>query len=102
MSAFAAGSAALTRSTFLADGTDVGDETHKAGPIAILVIAILCIACFLLFRSMSKHLRNVREDYPVAAPPAEDLAPPTVSTGPAVTHAVPKSRANTVDDPPSD
>ena len=52
----------LSQAAYLADDTDVGDETHKAGPLAILVIAVLCIACFLLFRSMSKHLRRVRDE----------------------------------------
>ena len=34
-------------------------EGAKAGPIALLVILLLCIACYFLFRSMTKHLRKV-------------------------------------------
>lgn len=68
MSVLAAGGAAVGRLTLLADPTDVGDETHKAGPIAIVVIAVLCVACFVLFRSMSKHMRRVREQFPTDDP----------------------------------
>jgi hypothetical protein len=39
-------------------------EAAKAGPLAIIVIAVLCIACYFLFRSMSRHLRKVREQFP--------------------------------------
>ena len=95
--------ATLSQAAWLADGTDVGDETHKAGPIAILIIAILCVACFLLFRSMSKHLRRVRDDYPTdpAQAPADDAEPPTVSAGPAgpaAGRSAPKSRPHAPDD----
>ena len=49
-------------------------EAAKAGPIAILVILLLCFACYFIFRSMSKHLRRVREEYPYGA--AHEPAPP--------------------------
>jgi hypothetical protein len=39
-------------------------EAAKAGPFAVLVIALLCLACYFLFRSMSRHLRKVREEFP--------------------------------------
>ena len=39
-------------------------EAAKAGPLAVVVIAVLCLACYLLFRSMSRHLRKVREQFP--------------------------------------
>lgn len=42
-------------------------EALKAGPIGLAVILLLCIACYFLFKSMSKHMRNVREDFPVEA-----------------------------------
>ena len=47
-------------------------EAAKSGPIGLAVILILCIACYFLFKSMSKHLRKVREDFPQAKhePPA--------------------------------
>ncbi|MHA3703167.1 hypothetical protein ACXR2U_13395 [Jatrophihabitans sp. YIM 134969] len=72
MSVLAAGTAGLTRLAYLADDTDVGDETHKAGPIAVVVIIVLCVACFILFRSMSKHLRRVREEFPGTETPGPE------------------------------
>jgi hypothetical protein len=39
-------------------------EAAKAGPIGLAVIILLCVACYFLFKSMSKHLRNVRERFP--------------------------------------
>jgi hypothetical protein len=61
---------ALHAIAVLAD--DSGGESKKAGPIALLVILLLAIACFFLFRSMSKHLRRVRDEFPVdgGGPPA--------------------------------
>lgn len=43
-------------------------EAVKAGPIGLAVILLLCIACYFLFKSMSKHLRNVRENFPDVSP----------------------------------
>jgi hypothetical protein len=39
-------------------------EAAKAGPIGLAVIILLCIACYFLFKSMSKHLRRVRDNFP--------------------------------------
>lgn len=39
-------------------------EAAKAGPIGLAVIVLLCVACYFLFKSMSKHLRNVRDNFP--------------------------------------
>lgn len=96
MSALAA---TATRLAFLADDTDVGDETHKAGPLALLIIVILCVACFVLFRSMSRHLRKVREQFPedvAEAPPTTAspaaASPATSSPAPGSTRPAPKSR----------
>ena len=52
-------------------------EGAKAGPIALLVILLLCIACYFLFRSMTKHLKKVREEFPGEPPPEppSDLQP---------------------------
>jgi hypothetical protein len=44
-------------------------EGAKAGPIALLVILLLCTACYFLFRSMTKHLKKVRDDFPSELPP---------------------------------
>jgi len=62
---------------------DSGGESKKAGPIALVVILLLAISCYFLFRSMTKHLRRVRDDFPAngpaAAPPENDQpAPPTL------------------------
>jgi hypothetical protein len=48
-------------------------EGAKAGPIALLVILLLCTACYFLFRSMTKHLRKVRDEFPGES--LEDLPP---------------------------
>jgi hypothetical protein len=46
-------------------------ESVKSGPIGFAVILVLCIACYFLFKSMSKHLRKVREEFPGEERPAE-------------------------------
>jgi hypothetical protein len=45
-------------------------EAVKAGPIGLVVILVLCIACYFLFKSMSKHLKTVRDNFPSDEPPA--------------------------------
>lgn len=76
----------ITTLALLADDSS-GGEAKKAGPIALVVILLLCVACYFLFRSMSRHLRKVREQFPVddAEPterPADDTpAPPTMPNG---------------------
>lgn len=50
-------------------------EAAKSGPIGLAIILILCVACYFLFKSMSKHLKTVREDFPKdQEPPAADAA----------------------------
>lgn len=44
-------------------------EAAKSGPLGFAVILVLCIACYFLFRSMSRHLRKVREHPPEEQPP---------------------------------
>lgn len=56
-------SVAVLAGALLADG-----ENKKSGPIGLVVILLLCVACYFLFRSMSKHLRKVREEFPGDAP----------------------------------
>jgi hypothetical protein len=41
-----------------------GGEGVKSGPIGLAVILVLCVASYFLFKSMSKHLRYVREKFP--------------------------------------
>jgi hypothetical protein len=43
-------------------------EAAKSGPIGLAVILILCVGCYFLFKSMSKHMRHVREDFPGTLP----------------------------------
>jgi hypothetical protein len=56
-------------------------EAAKSGPWGLAIILILCAACYFLFKSMSKHLRKVREGFPAQGkklePPAQqaDSAP---------------------------
>jgi flagellar biosynthesis protein FlhB len=54
-------------------------EAAKSGPIGLAVILLLCIVCYFLFKSMSKHLRKVREDFPQQEEPAE---PPKADSKP--------------------
>ncbi|HLY33294.1 MAG TPA: hypothetical protein VKQ07_02060 [Jatrophihabitantaceae bacterium] len=51
-------------------------ENQKSGPIGFAVILVLCVACYFLFKSMSKHLRKVREQYPPDAAEGEPDQPP--------------------------
>jgi hypothetical protein len=39
-------------------------EDRQASPIALVVILFLVVAVVLLIRSMNKHLRKVRTDFP--------------------------------------
>ena len=72
----------LLATTLLADG-----ENKKSGPIGLAVILVLCAACYFLFKSMSKHLRRVREEFPTDAPAqGGELAapaPPSLTKQPA-------------------
>lgn len=40
---------------------DCTGECLKSGPWGLAIILVLCVACYFLFRSMSKHLKKVRE-----------------------------------------
>jgi hypothetical protein len=62
----------------LADDGD-GGEGKKAGPIGLVVIVLLCVACYFLFKSMSRHLKKVRDDFPTTLP-ADPLHPDVRST----------------------
>jgi hypothetical protein len=70
-------------------------EAAKAGPIGLAVILLLCIACYFLFKSMSKHLRRVRENFP-EQPPAERPEPP------AATAEAPPAERRSDDQPPGE
>lgn len=81
------GSAALSVAWAVAEGDNSGGgEAKKAGPIALAVILVLCVACYFLFRSMTRHLRKVREEFPVVddtvLPPEPDNPRDIPGTGP--------------------
>jgi hypothetical protein len=72
-------------------------EAAKSGPIGLAVILVLCVACYFLFKSMSKHLKTVREDFPADQPPPAD------APGQADASAQPGAdapRANIASEPP--
>jgi hypothetical protein len=60
---------------------DSGGESKKAGPIALVVILLLAISCYFLFRSMTKHLRRVRDNFPDDAPAAASPSTPPPENG---------------------
>ena len=65
------------------------NESKKSGPIGLAVILLLCIACYFLFKSMSRHMRKVREGFPgTEKEPADDAPTAASSTAtPSVTTA---------------
>lgn len=86
-----------------------GDDSGKAGPLGLLVLVLLGIASYFLFRSMSQHLRRVRDDYPgpgsverdrpEAEPSADDPDRPAASetsteTAPAAAPPAPGGRSS--------
>ena len=51
-------------------------EAAKSGPWGFAIILLLAVAFYFLFKSMSKHLRKVREKFPDdVAPRGGELAP---------------------------
>jgi hypothetical protein len=68
-------------------------EAAKSGPIGLAIILLLCIVCYFLFKSMSKHLKKVREEFP------EEKAAPS----PSVQHnsAAPAEPAGDASGPPA-
>lgn len=59
-------------------------EAVKSGPWGLAIILVLCVACYFLFKSMSKHLRRVREQFPTSPPPrtGDPAQPPTENAAP--------------------
>ena len=60
-------------------------EGWKSGPLGFAVILVLCVACYFLFKSMSKHLKKVREEFPADGPAS--ATPPVPPVPPAVQRA---------------
>src|SRR6185437_12214226 len=64
------------------DTDDEGGENQKAGPLGLALILLLCVACYFLFRSMSRRLRNVRDHFPTDAPSVPPVPPVVADDGP--------------------
>lgn len=54
-------------------------EAAKSGPIGFAVVLVLAVACYFLFKSMSKHMRTVREHFPTGDSP-KPAAPAETTT----------------------
>jgi len=54
----------------------LADESKKSGPIGLAVILDLCVVCYFLFKSMSRHMRKVREDFPGRSDASSTTPPP--------------------------
>lgn len=52
-------------------------EAAKSGPWGFAIILLLAIAFYFLFKSMSRHLRRVREQYPDDVPAQGGEAAPS-------------------------
>ena len=65
--------------------TVLAGEDQKSGPIGLAVILVLCVVSYLLFKSMSRHMRKVREEFPTgdgtAQPAPATPAPATPAPG---------------------
>lgn len=44
-----------------------GDDQQKAAPLGLFVLLLLGVGCYFLFKSMSRHLKRVREQFPSAS-----------------------------------
>jgi hypothetical protein len=79
--------------------TDTDTESKKSGPIGLVLIIVLCVACYFLFKSMSKRLRAVREgQVPISAPPA---TPPAATSAPSESLPVNTDGRTESEPPPS-
>ena len=70
-----------------------GGEGVKSGPIGLAVILLLCVAAYFLFKSMSKHLKRVRDDFPSDEPqPTQPTESPATTADPAQPEPEPTPR----------
>jgi hypothetical protein len=60
-----------------------GGEGVKSGPIGLAAILVLCVAVYFLFKSMSRHLKKVRDEFPADAEGNPKQPPPEAPTPPA-------------------
>jgi len=56
-------------------------DKGKGSPIGLFVVLLLVIAVFLLYRSMTGHLRRLPEKFPVADDSTDEAVPPGGPTG---------------------
>ncbi|MDF0530166.1 hypothetical protein P0W64_06815 [Tsukamurella sp. 8F] len=49
------------------DNAPKGPEFGKASPVGLLVIVVLCVATFLLIKSMNRHVKNLPESFDESA-----------------------------------
>jgi hypothetical protein len=77
-----------------------GDDQQKAAPLGLFVLLLMGVACYFLFKSMSRHLKRVREDFPagsrgVTTSRSTTAAAPTAAAGaPAAMRSTPAGRAS--------
>ena len=67
----------LAGNTVLAD-----NDTGKGSPIGIFVVLLLVIAVYFLYRSLSRHIRNLPESFDEPAAPAPEETPAEQSAAP--------------------
>lgn len=84
---------------------DPSGEAAKSGPWGLAIILLLCLACYFLFKSMSKHMRKVREQFPIergrTRPGAPGAQAPPPDGSPAATPTRPaQDQADTADGEP--
>ncbi len=60
-----------------------GVDTDKAAPLGLLVLVLLCVGCYFLFKSMSRHLRKVRDEWPAELPQSPSGGQQPTSANPA-------------------
>ena len=76
-------------------------ESMKSGPMGLAVILVLCVVAYFLFKSMSKHLRRVREEFPVDDAPEQSAVRAPRSAHPPATAPAPNPSARPATKPPA-
>jgi len=77
-----------------------GGEAVKSGPWGLAIVLLLCVAAYFLFKSMSKHLKKVREEFP-ADRPAERRDRSVGDGGPGSSAPFPADTGSERDGPPA-
>lgn len=72
-----------------------GADSGKAGPLGLLVVVLLGIACYFLFKSMSGHLRKVQNGFDTPAVPPSATPPNAFYTAPHDTVDEPRATPRT-------